>query len=113
MIKDVKVYLSDILDSITLIESYMSGIDYDHFLINRQVQDAVVKRFEVIGEAVKRLDKDFRDIHPELPWKGMIGLRDIFVHDYDKVILEELWKLINNGDLQSVKEQVIKVLANI
>jgi len=52
MIKDVKVYLSDILDSITLIESYMSGIDYDHFLINRQVQDAVVKRFEVIGEAV-------------------------------------------------------------
>ncbi|PIS17677.1 hypothetical protein COW38_00380 [Candidatus Collierbacteria bacterium CG17_big_fil_post_rev_8_21_14_2_50_45_7] len=113
MIKDVKVYLSDILDSITLIESYMSGIDYDHFLINRQVQDAVVKRFEVIGEAVKRLDKDFRDIHPELPWKGMIGLRDILVHDYDKVILEELWKLINNGDLQSVKEQVIKVLANI
>jgi len=52
MIKDVKVYLSDILDSITLIESYMSGIDYDHFLINRQVQDAVVKRFEIIGEAV-------------------------------------------------------------
>jgi len=82
-------------------------------LTNRQLQDAVVKRLEVIGEAVKRLDKDFRESHPELPWKGMVGLRDVLVHDYDKVILEELWQLIHNGDLRSVKDQVSKVLAEI
>lgn len=113
MIKDANVYLSDILESVTLIESYMSGVDYDHFLLNRQVQDAVVKRLEVIGEAVKRLDKDFRDTHPELPWKGMVGLRDVLVHDYDKVILEELWHLIHNGDLQSVKDQVTQVISKL
>jgi uncharacterized protein with HEPN domain len=111
MIKDIQLYLEDILESITLIESYMSGVEYDAFIANRQVQDAVVKRLEVIGEAVKRLDKDFRESHPELPWKGMVGLRDVLVHDYDKVILEELWQLIHNGDLKSVKDQINKIHA--
>ncbi|EKD80382.1 MAG: protein of unknown function DUF86 [uncultured bacterium] len=109
MIKDIRLYLEDILESITLIDSYMSNVEHDAFLTNRQLQDAVVKRLEVIGEAVKRLDKDFRESHPELPWKGMVGLRDVLVHDYDKVILEALWQLIHNGDLQSVKDQINKI----
>ena len=56
------------------------------------LQDAVVRCLEVIGEATKRLSQDFRDRHPEVPWRAMAGMRDLLIHAYDRVDLEEVWE---------------------
>lgn len=56
------------------------------------LQDAVIRCLEVIGEATKRLSKDCRDRHPALPWRGMAGMRDLLIHAYDEIDIDEVWK---------------------
>ena len=56
------------------------------------LQDAVVRCLEVIGEATMRLSQDFRGRHPEVPWRAMAGMRDLLIHAYDRVDLEEVWE---------------------
>lgn len=56
------------------------------------LQDALVRCLEVIGEATKRLSQDFRDRHPEVPWRAMAGMRDLLIHAYDRVDLDEVWE---------------------
>lgn len=112
MKKIPNVYLSDILEAITKIEKYLSGMDRSAFLQNDAIQDAVIRRFEIIGEAVRRLDQDFREQFPELPWKKMVGMRDMLIHGYDEVDLEYVWKLASEG-LAEVKEKVSQILSKI
>lgn len=57
-------------------------------------QDAVIRRLTIVGEATKRLSIEFRDAHPDVPWKEMAGLRDVVVHDYDEVDLDRLKPVI-------------------
>jgi uncharacterized protein with HEPN domain len=77
--RNIGLYLRDIADSISAIEEYTEGITEGSFYSNRQVQDAVVRRLEIIGEAAKNIDDDFRDNHPEIPWKKIAGMRDISI----------------------------------
>ena len=56
------------------------------------LQDALIRCLEVIGEATKRLDQPCRDRNPSLPWRGMAGMRDLLIHAYDRVDLEEVWE---------------------
>ena len=76
----------DIIDSINLIFEYTQDIDWDE--IDTKDQDAVIRRLTIIGEATKRLSTDFRAGHPEIPWKQMVGLRDIIVHEYGDIQLD-------------------------
>jgi uncharacterized protein with HEPN domain len=79
--------LLDILQSAQLIQVYLRNVDLDGFLHDRKSQDAVVRRIEVIGEAVRRTSIEFRAAHPEIPWQDMAGMRSKLVHDYDRVNL--------------------------
>ena len=56
------------------------------------LQDALIRCLEVIGEATKRLSPNFRDGHPDVPWRAMAGMRDLLIHAYDRVDLEEVWE---------------------
>ena len=72
-------------------------------------QDAVVRNLEVIGEATKRLSAELRDKHPSLPWRQIAGLRDVLIHDYGNVDIEEVWAIVKK-DLPDLKQQVDEIL---
>ncbi len=85
--RKLDVYLQDILESIEQIQEYLDGIDEEEFYKNSEKQDAVLRRLEIIGEAVKRIPDDIRDEYEEVPWRKIAGIRDIIIHEYFGVTL--------------------------
>jgi uncharacterized protein with HEPN domain len=108
MTRDMRLYIADILDSIAKIEQYTKDIDGNEFLTDTQIQDSVLRRMEIIGEAVKNIPNDFRNKYPEIPWKRIAGLRDILIHEYFGVNLRRAWKLAKE-DIHDLKNQLLKV----
>jgi len=92
-VKNDQLYLDNIKECITLIESYTAS-GKEAFFQTRMIQDAVIRNLEIIGEATKNLSPDFRLAHPEIPWRQMAGLRDVLIHDYLRVDLVEIWLVI-------------------
>lgn len=92
--KENKIYISHILDCIDHILAYTKEMNENSFNQNFMVQDAVVRNFEIIGEATKRLSLEFRNIHSNIPWKNMAGMRDKLIHNYFQVDLETVWDAI-------------------
>jgi uncharacterized protein with HEPN domain len=92
--------LIDISDSIRLIMQYPKGVDFDRFTQNEEKQDAVLRRLIIIGEATKRLSPEFRSQHPTIPWRNIAGLRDIAVHEYERVDLDRIWRIIQTDLLE-------------
>jgi uncharacterized protein with HEPN domain len=94
MIKNDQVYLEHILEAISKIENFVNGLtkyDFEHTVL---IQDAVIRNFEIIGEATKRISKQFTQSHPEIPWQDMAGMRDKLIHDYLDVDLDVVWKTV-------------------
>lgn len=94
MKKDFRVYLDDIVNSCNTIAEYIDGLNNEQFDNDQRLQDAVIRRLEIIGEAVKRLPNEFRNQHPSVEWKGATGMRDILIHLYDEVDTLQVWKTI-------------------
>ena len=106
--RDVRLYLNDIWESIIAIEEYTQTVTEEEFNKNRQLQDAVVRRLEIIGEAVKNIDEDFRNKYPEIPWKRIAGLRDIIAHEYFGVKLERIWAVVRK-DISDLKKKISRI----
>ena len=84
-------HIVDILGSARLVQSYLEGITRDTFMRNVQLQDSVIRRLEIIGEAAARVSAPFRERHPAIPWSRMIGMRNRMIHTYDAVDLDIVW----------------------
>ena len=108
MTKDPRVYLAHILECADRIERYL-GQDREAFLRNTMVQDAVIRNFEVIGEAAKRIPEQFLVVHAEIPWRLMAGFQDVLIHDYEGVDLERVWRIAQE-DLPAVKTAITQIL---
>ncbi len=80
--KDDNIYIKHILESICLIETYLKGVTKQEFLSSLKLQDAIIRRLEIIGEATKKVSIGFRKKYPAIPWKEMAGTRDILIHEY-------------------------------
>ena len=86
--------LLDILLSARLARSYVVGKTREAFAADRQCQDAVVRRLEVIGEAARRVSTAGRAALPGLPWRQMVGLRNRMIHEYDRVDVAVVWETV-------------------
>jgi len=107
--RDYKQYFIDILDSIEKIEMFIEGLSYDSFLNDVKTQFAVVRALEIIGEASNKIPADIKDKYPEIPWRVMIGMRHILIHDYFSVDIEVVWKTASI-DIPPLKKKIIEII---
>lgn len=107
--RDSRVYLDDILDAINKIEKYTKELSFEAFVKDQKTIDAVVRNFEIIGEATKHVTEKVRKEHPEVPWSYMAGMRDKLIHGYFGVKLDVIWKTIKER-LPEVKHLIIKAI---
>ena len=91
--KDDRVYLLHIRDCLQRIVDYTRD-GREAFFTDTKTQDAVIRNFEIVGEAVKNLSQAHKDTHPVVPWKRIAGLRDLLIHRYFGVKLETVWEVI-------------------
>ncbi|MFH5834227.1 DUF86 domain-containing protein [Halalkalibaculum sp. DA384] len=105
------VYLQDILESIQQIEEYLDDVNENEFYQNSEKQDAVLRRLEIIGEAVKHISDDIRDEYYEVPWRKIAGMRDIIIHEYFGVTLSMIW-VVTQRDLPDLKSKIKDIINN-
>jgi len=109
--RDELVFLEDILESIEKIASYIENSSEIEFEKNPEKQDAVIRRIEIIGEAVKNISFDTRNEYPQIPWREMAGMRDIVVHEYFGVSIGMVWR-VAFSDIQNLKSDIEKIIAD-
>lgn len=94
--KDQRVYLQDILSAIEHINAYTVD-GRDAFITDEKTQDAVIRQFSIIGEASAKLTPAVKVTHREIPWKNIIGMRNIIIHDYSETDLPTIWGTVVHG----------------
>ncbi len=107
-------YLDDMLTSMLRISEYIGNKEFNEFKQNYMAVDAVVRNFEIIGEASKNIPDDIQKKYPEIPWRKMYGLRNLISHEYFGIDYEMLWEIAtvnlprNIEDLRKIIEEIKK-----
>jgi uncharacterized protein with HEPN domain len=110
--KDSSVFIKHIIDSIEKIEYFTNNRTKEDFLEDVQLQDATIRRIEIIGEASKNIPEEFKRQYPDVPWSEMARTRDKLIHGYFGVDLELTWDIIQH-DLSELKEQMNQILEEL
>lgn len=105
MTKEPAIFLQHILESIELIQKRMKNVSYDKFANDIDLQDMIIRRLEIVGEAVRNLPKDFREANSDIVWQNPADMRSVLIHGYLDVDLEVVWNTIMN-DLPPFKKQI-------
>jgi uncharacterized protein with HEPN domain len=107
--RDYLLFIEDIVHCIEKIESYTGNLSFEDFSENDMAVDAVIRNFEIIGEAVKRIPEEVKQKYAAVAWKEAAGFRDILIHEYFGVDLEAVWDTIRMN-IPAFKEQMLRVL---
>ena len=102
-------FIEDILDGMIKAETLLKEVSYSQFEADFRINFAVVRALEIIGEAVKRLPEDLLQRYPDIPWKGMAGMRDRIIHGYDNVDLQIVWDVVKR-DIPEIKPKIKLIL---
>lgn len=101
--------LLDILGSARAIRSYVEGVSRREFLVDQQLQDSVVRRIEIMGEATGRLSTTFREEHPDIPWMRIKGMRNRVIHGYDDIDMDIVWDTVEQ-DIPRLIRQIERLV---
>ncbi|AGK60039.1 hypothetical protein Asulf_00003 [Archaeoglobus sulfaticallidus PM70-1] len=108
-----ELFVQDMLEAIEKIERYTSSIeDLEDFMREDMVVDAVLRNLEIIGEAAKNIPEDLRSKYGEIPWKRVVGLRNVVIHGYFAVDLEVVWVIVKR-QLPELKEVLLKMMEEL
>jgi uncharacterized protein with HEPN domain len=97
-------YLWDMLDAAQTVEQLSSGLDFFQYSNDRRTQLAVERSLEIIGEAARRVSDSFQNSHPKIPWRQIIGQRNVLIHEYGEVKQERIWKVVKENIPQLVDQ---------
>ncbi len=103
MKRDYRLYLDDIEESVRQIEEYMKGVTEEQFKKDKKLQDAVVRRLEIIGEAGKNIPGAFKEHNKSVPWREISNYRDFIMHSYFEISIQRLWNAATKG-IKEIKE---------
>ena len=96
-------YLWDMLDAARTVEELSCGLDCTQYSNDRRTQLAVERSLEIIGEAAGRVSALFRNAHPEIPWRQIIGQRNVLIHEYGEIKQERIWKVVRENVPQLIE----------
>lgn len=107
--KNPNIFLFDIVESIQKVKLHVAGMSKADFLKDIKTQDAVIRRLEIIGEAVKHISPHFKKKHIHILWQDIAGTRDILIHEYFGVDLDIVWDVVKHH-LPILKKQITTLL---
>jgi len=110
MMRDARLYLYDILESIEKIQQYTANLTFEDFVANNMAVDAVVRNFEIIGEAASHIPDNIQSKYSEVPWFEMKGMRNIMVHEYFRVDLKIVWMTARES-LPALVSKINRIIA--
>ncbi len=111
---DYILFLKDIISAIDSIEKFVEGMSFDDFLSDDKTSSAVIRKFEVIGEATKHIPDRLSYRHQDVPWKRMAGMRDRLIHGYFGIDFKLLWDTIKIEipQLKTKLQEILKGMKN-
>jgi uncharacterized protein with HEPN domain len=98
-------YLWDMREAAKLVQKFLRGKSYTEFSNDPLLRSGVERQLEIIGEAARRISSEFQKDHSEIPWRSIIGLRNILIHEYGEVKLDRLW-LIATTHMPALVDQL-------
>ncbi|MEJ5299895.1 MAG: DUF86 domain-containing protein [Thermodesulforhabdaceae bacterium] len=110
--RDPKLYLRDILEAIKAIEKFVKDVDLESFKNDDMRSSAVIRKFEIIGEAARNIPDTVKQKYPYIPWKDIIGMRNRLIHFYFGIKYELVWETIK-VDIPHLKKQIQEILENL
>ncbi len=112
MPKDPQPYLKDILEYSDRIIKSLKNVGIEQFRADNNLQDAIIRRFEVIGEAVKRVPENIKDKYPYIPWANAAGFRDVLIHDYPDIVIDDVF-ITGTEHLPEFRNMIEEVLTDL
>lgn len=112
MKRTYRMFFEDIHDSIRKVRKYTDEMPFSDFTHDEKTIDAVVRNLEILGEASKNIPEDLRKKHPNIPWKQMMGLRNLVAHEYFGIDYEILWQIVKK-DIPKLEPLIIEALSRM